>query len=324
MKDKNAKNLRKSMNRGSIEHETRAAEKEGEIMTLAKKDVISIPQTKTIKEAAEMMIENEFRRLPVTDPGSNKLLGIVTAMDILDFLGGGSKFDIIEKKHNDNFLAAINEPVKEIMTKGVISITPKYSIGESVDLMTEKGIGSLPVLDADGKLVGIVTERDFALALAGVLMDETVKDVMIKDVITTTPGTPIESCSKIMVRNNLRRIPVVEEGKLIGIVTSTDILRFFGDKKMFASMTSTSGLDVLKQKISEIMQPNISVIEPNIRLGDLCGLLFLLKKNNCVLRNYLYSKLKVKRFGFQLKVIPIKICIMCLNFQAFAIVEFYK
>ena len=245
MKDKNAKNLRKSMNRGSIEHETRAAEKEGEIMTLAKKDVISIPQTKTIKEAAEMMIENEFRRLPVTDPGSNKLLGIVTAMDILDFLGGGSKFDIIEKKHNDNFLA----------------------------LMTEKGIGSLPVLDADGKLVGIVTERDFALALAGVLMDETVEDVMIKDVITTTPGTPIESCSKIMVRNNLRRIPVVEEGKLIGIVTSTDILRFFGDKKMFASMTSTSGLDVLKQKISEIMQPNISVIEPNIRLGDLCGLL---------------------------------------------------
>ena len=234
MKDKNAKNLRKSMNRGSIEHETRAAEKEGEIMTLAKKDVISIPQTKTIKEAAEMMIENEFRRLPVTDPGSNKLLGIVTAMDILDFLGGGSKFDIIEKKHNDNFLA--------------------------------------PVLDADGKLVGIVTERDFALALAGVLMDETVEDVMIKDVITTTPGTPIESCSKIMVRNNLRRIPVVEEGKLIGIVTSTDILRFFGDKKMFASMTSTSGLDVLKQKISEIMQPNISVIEPNIRLGDLCGL----------------------------------------------------
>ena len=53
MKDKNAKNLRKSMNRGSIEHETRAAEKEGEIMTLAKKDVMSIPQTKTIKEAVE-------------------------------------------------------------------------------------------------------------------------------------------------------------------------------------------------------------------------------------------------------------------------------
>jgi len=273
MKDKNAKNLRKSMNRGSVEHETKVADREGDIMHIAKKEVISIPQTKSIKEAAEMMIEHEFRRLPVTDPGTNKLLGIVTAMDILDFLGGGSKFELIEKKHNDNFLAAINEPVKEIMTRDVISITPKYSIDESVDLMSKNGIGSLPLVDKDGKLVGIITERDFALALAGVLTDELVQDVMIKDVITTTPGTPIESCSKIMVRNNLRRIPVVESGKLIGIVTSTDILRFFGDKKMFANMTSNSGLDVLNKKISEIMKPNISIIEPMVRLGDLCELL---------------------------------------------------
>ena len=273
MKDKNTKNLRKSMNRGSVEHETKVADNEGEIMTLAKKEVISIPPTKSIKEAAEMMIEHGFRRLPVTHPGSNKLLGIVTAMDILDFLGGGSKFDIIEKKHNDNFLSAINDSVKEIMTREAVSITPKYSIRESVDLMLEKGIGSLPIVDKEDKLVGIVTERDFALALAGSLTTETVGDIMIKDVITTTPGTPIESCSKIMVRNNLRRIPVVEEGKLIGIVTSTDILRFFGDKEMFASMTSNSGLDVLKRKISEIIKPNILVTESNVRLGDLCGLL---------------------------------------------------
>lgn len=273
MKDKNTKNLRKSMNRGSVEQTTKVADYEGEIMTLAKKDVISIPPTKTIKGAAEMMIEYGFRRLPVTHPGSNKLLGIVTAMDILDFLGGGSKFDIIEKKHDDNFLAAINDPVKEIMTRDVISISPKYSIRESVDVMTKNGIGSVPIVDKEEKLVGIVTERDFALALAGSLTNETVGDIMIKDVITTTPGTPIESCSKIMVRNNLRRIPVVEEEKLIGIVTSTDILRFFGDKEMFASMTSNSGLDVLKRKISEIIKPNILVTESTVRLGDLCELL---------------------------------------------------
>lgn len=273
MKDKNTKNLRKSMNRGSVEQTTKVADYEGEIMTLAKKDVISIPPTKTIKGAAEMMIEHGFRRLPVTHPGSNKLLGIVTAMDILDFLGGGSKFDIIEKKHDDNFLSAINDPVKEIMTRDVISISPKYSIRESVDVMTKNGIGSVPIVDKEERLVGIVTERDFALALAGSLTNETVGDIMIKDVITTTPGTPIESCSKIMVRNNLRRIPVVEEEKLIGIVTSTDILRFFGDKEMFASMTSNSGLDVLKRKISEIIKPNILVTESTVRLGDLCELL---------------------------------------------------
>ena len=76
-----------------------------------------------------------------------------------------------------------------------------------------------------------------------------------------------------MVRNNLRRIPVVEEDKLVGIVTSTDILRFFGDKEMFASMTSNSGLDVLKRQISDIVKPNISVTESYVKLGDLCDLL---------------------------------------------------
>ena len=280
MKDKNTKNLRKSMNRGSVEHETKVAENEGEIMTLAKKEVISIPPTKTIKEAAEMMIEHGFRRLPVTHPGSDKLLGIVTAMDILDFLGGGSKFDIIEKKHNDNFLAAINDHVKEIMTRDPISISPKYSIRESVDVMTENGIGSLPIVDKEEKLVGIVTERDFALALAGSLTNETVGDIMIKDVITTTPGTPLESACKIMVRNGLRRIPVVggeadiskAAKKLLGILTSTDVIRFLNAKELFDHLNSNLATDVLKTTISEIMVKDPITVEPNMVIGDLCEL----------------------------------------------------
>lgn len=272
MKDKIAKNFKKSGNRGSVEHETKAAQHDGEIMTIAKKEVITVPPTKTIKEAAEIMIEHEFRRLPVADPGSEKLLGIVTAMDILDFLGGGNKYDLISKKHNDNFLAAINEPVREIMTRDVFTAKAKDSIHKCVDTMTKFNVGSLPVVDNEGKLVGIVTERDFALALSGVLTDEIVEDIMVKKVITATPGTPIESSTKIMVRNNLRRIPVVEEDKLVAMVTSTDILRFFGDKEMFATMTSNSGLDILDKKISEIMKPNISVTETSVNLGELCEL----------------------------------------------------
>ena len=62
-----------------------------------------------------------------------------------------------------------------------------------------------------------------------------------------------------MVRNNLEEFLVVSGDKLVGIITSTDILKFLGDKEMFANMTSNSGLDVLNMKISEIMQPNISL-----------------------------------------------------------------
>src|SRR5574344_875327 len=111
--------------------------KDGDIMALAKKDVISIPPTMSIQKASELMIAHGFRRLPITDPGSGKILGIVTAMDILDFLGGGNKFNIIEKKHNDNFLSAINEPIRTIMTSDIVAMSHKESINEAVKVMIE-------------------------------------------------------------------------------------------------------------------------------------------------------------------------------------------
>ncbi len=274
MKDKNAINLRKSMGRGSVEHETRVSEHEGDIMTLAKKEVISIPPSKSIKEAAEMMVDHKFRRLPVTDPGSKKLLGIVTAMDILNFLGGGEKFNIMEEKYHDNFLAAINESVREIMTRDVKFMTHKDSISDCVKVMLDNDVGALPIVDDNDKLVGIISERDFALAMAGVLTDELVEDFMTKKVITTTPGTPIEGSSKIMVRNKLRRIPIIgeerktthpEEEKLVGIVTSNDLLKFFGDSKLFTKMESNSGMEILDTKISDIMEKEIFTIEPLTR-----------------------------------------------------------
>ena len=169
-------------------------------------------------------------------------------------------------------LDVLKRKISEIIKPNILVTESTVRLGDLCELLAEKNIGGVPVVD-DDQLVGIVTERDFALALAGSLSNETVGDIMVKDVITTTLGTPIESCSKIMVRNNLRRIPVVEEDKLVGIVTSTDIVRFFGDKEMFASMTSTSGLDVLKRQISDIVKPNISVTESYVKLGDLCDLL---------------------------------------------------
>ena len=211
MRRKDTINIVKSMDRGPIEFESRNFEHEGDIMTVAKKEVVTIPQTASIKETAVIMVKNKFRRLPITNPGTGKLLGIVTSMDILDFLGGGDKFKILEEKYHDNFLAAVNESVKKIMTRDVYYLSNKDSINNAVEKMLKYGVGALPVIDSDAKIVGIVSERDLALLLSGVLTDELVEDYMTKKVITTTPGTPIESASKIMVRNKLRRIPVLGE-----------------------------------------------------------------------------------------------------------------
>ena len=280
MKEKTSINLRKSMNRGSVEHETKVHDKQGEIMKLATADVVSIPPSKSIKDTAKVMMEHEFRRLPITDPGSGKVLGIVTVMDILDFFGGGNKFNIIEKKYEDNFLAAINEPVREIMTRDVICLSNKSSIKEVVDVMLSHQIGALPLIDADEKLAGIVTERDIALSLAGEMDDKTAQDYMSTKVFTTTPGTPIESACKIMVRNGLRRIPIVggeadiskAAKKLLGIVTSTDIIRFFNAKDLFDHLNTNAASQVLETKLSEIMVNDAIIAEPEDKIGEICEL----------------------------------------------------
>ena len=278
MRKKDTINIVKSLDRGPVEFESRKFEHEGDVMSIAQKEVVSIPPTINIKEAAEIMVKNRFRRLPITDPGTRKLLGIITSMDILDFLGGGDKSNILEEKYDDNFLAAINEPIRKIMTRKVKYITLKDSITDAVKKMLKYNIGALPVVNHEKKLVGIVSERDFVFLMAGVLNDEVVADHMTENLITTTPGTPIEGASKIMVRNQFRRLPIVgeerktphpEKEKLVGIVTSTDILEFLGSNRVFDTIKTNSAEEALNTPVSEIMEKKVVTINSTSTLGQL-------------------------------------------------------
>jgi CBS domain-containing protein len=158
-------------------------------------------------------------------------------------------------------------------------ISQKDSIDVAINIMGKNEIGALPVGDSDKKMVGIVSESDFVNLLSGVLTDEVVEDYMTKKVISTTPGPRIEGASKIMVRNKLRRIPVVgedrktshpEKDKIMGIVTATDILEFLGKNSAFDKMVSNNAEDVLNTTITEIMEEKVFTTTANTRLGDLC------------------------------------------------------
>ena len=166
------------------------------------------------------------------------------------------------------------------MTRDVVSLSNKASIAETIETMLSNQLGAIPLVDGDEKLVGIVTERDIALSLAGIASKETVQDYMSAKVFTTTPGTPLEGACKIMVRNGLRRIPIVggeadiskAAKKLLGIVTSTDIIRFLNAKELFDNLNSNLATDVLKTVISEIMVKEPVTIPPTMTIGELCEL----------------------------------------------------
>ena len=166
------------------------------------------------------------------------------------------------------------------MTRDLITLSNKSSIADTIDAMLADQLGALPLVDADGKLAGIVTERDIALSLAGMAGKDTVQDYMSPKVFTTTPGTPLEGACKIMVRNSLRRIPIVggeadiskAAKKLLGIITSTDVIRFLNAKELFDNLNSNLATDVLKTVVSDIMVDDPITVEPTMTIGELCEL----------------------------------------------------
>jgi CBS domain-containing protein len=136
----------------------------------------------------------------------------------------------------------------DVMTPHILSVGPDESVFVAARLMLQKKISGLPVVDAAGNLVGIVTEGDFLRRTEtdtkrrrpkwleffvgpGRLADEyvrfsgrKVRDVMTGDVRTVAPDASLEDVVRIMERQNIKRVPVVEKGKMVGIITRANLL----------------------------------------------------------------------------------------------------
>ena len=113
------------------------------------------------------------------------------------------------------------------MAKPVITIDKDGFVHEVAKIMTEKGIGCIVVTDKDAP-VGMVTERDILQRVVAKGLDASkvkMKDIMTKPLVTINGSIPIINAIRVMEKNKVRRLPVVEKGKLIGIVTQRDLLR---------------------------------------------------------------------------------------------------
>ena len=129
------------------------------------------------------------------------------------------------------------------MKREVIAINPDISIREASKVMSQHNIGSLLVLD-DEKLVGILTERDVLnLVARGENLDEVkVKDVMSRDVITIESDKKIEDAVDLMLKHKIKKLPVMESGKIVGIITTSDII--VAEPKLIEAIASLISLRI--------------------------------------------------------------------------------
>jgi CBS domain-containing protein len=113
--------------------------------------------------------------------------------------------------------------VGEIMTRNLLTARPDQSVLEVVQLLAKNRITGLPVVDADDRLIGVVSESDI-IGKAG----ETVADIMTHGAWTVTEDTPLGEAAEILLRRRIRRLPVVRgDNELVGLVSRGDLIIFF-------------------------------------------------------------------------------------------------
>lgn len=242
--------------------------REGDVLSLAKRPVATMAPTTPIYDAIKMMVKEGFRRMPVAEPATKRLLGIFTATDIVDFLGGGAKFQLVQRKYDGNFFKAINEPIRSIMTQDVVYVYTTSTISQALEIMKNHNIGGLPVVDTDKRVQAILTERDIVSFFAGILSGVKVVNVMSLKLVTATPSMSIYEAERTMVEKGFRRLPVIVDGKVIGMVTARTILQFFGSGEVFKHLRSGTMAQVLQTSILEAATKDVYITSPDADVGE--------------------------------------------------------
>jgi CBS domain-containing protein len=115
--------------------------------------------------------------------------------------------------------------VRDAMTEDPRSIGPSASVVEAARMMREEHIGSLPITD-DAKLVGMITDRDITTRVVAEAADPkmtSVAEVYSRDLISVEPDNDLDEALQLMAQHQVRRLPVVQDGRLVGIVAQADI-----------------------------------------------------------------------------------------------------
>jgi len=117
--------------------------------------------------------------------------------------------------------------IEDIMSPNVVSVAPETPVTEVVDLLVENDITGIPVVDSEGQLVGVVTEKDVMGVLVGPeAAAGQVRDYMTKDVVSFDVDDDVIAVCECLVNNHLRRVPILRGQRLVGIISRRDLIKY--------------------------------------------------------------------------------------------------
>jgi CBS domain-containing protein len=212
------------------------------VAEVMRREVAAVHPDSPITEVVELLLTKDFTAVPVVDD-QGKVVGMVSDNDLL--MRGGMIVNLSLKKAADpDFVRALHESlenpnrkVSEVMTREVVTISPDTILGSAARTMVEKHLKRLPVVDADGKLVGILGRLDILNTIAAVHLPDwhpqahsagpqaTVAEVMTREVPTVHESATIEQVFDLLVSSSHKRVVVVDDRRRVaGIIADSDLI----------------------------------------------------------------------------------------------------
>jgi len=251
--------------RETYEEESRHPIEAGTVREIASHPVVSVAQTTPILNVIETMTARGFRRIVVVSPGNMVFRGLVSDIDILRYLGGEGMV-LIRKKYKGNLMSALNSPVNRIMRRDIKPLKESTPIDKALEIMMKTKRGGYPIVDSENYVTGIVTLRDVITKLSYNLPDVTINEIMSTDVLTIPSTRTFKHAIESMLKYGFRRLPVVEEEKPIGVISSRGIIKFIGGKKIFKISNGWLLSGFLSIPVTEAMHSDYIIATPESNL----------------------------------------------------------
>lgn len=188
------------------------------VKNIMSEDIVSIDKDQNICDALRVMKKHKMSRLAVINTNQDnvkEMVGMITEKDIANKLGS-SKYGNLPPSHFH---------VSTVMTNELFAVETETDIGYAANLMLENNIGGIPVMD-DGDVIGMVTKSDLIDTCRGKAYEnKSVQNLMSEDLITVSPSDRLVHARRVMMDAKVGRLLVMEEGDLVGLITSKDISR---------------------------------------------------------------------------------------------------
>jgi CBS domain-containing protein len=257
------------MREGAPNFDDRVFQRVSELELIARKDVKRVYTSTPIIRALEEMAHS-YRSLVVVKAG-DYFAGLLTTMKVVNYLGGGELFRIVETRHNFNVFSALSkEPVETIMEANPVIAFIDEDVRAVLTKMVTYGAGIVPIVSRDWRVVGVVTEHDFVKYLTGaVSIGLKAQDVMSSPVVTVREDQTLKEAMETMVKYGFRRVPVVtEDGVVTGILTAVDVVRGFGTHELLERAVSGDIREVLSTPVTDLMVTDLATAHEDEELSS--------------------------------------------------------